>query len=104
MPGAQTLTLALAAGNLNVPDTRARLRRPKEDDQWSHGIKIGFKLSVAVAACALTFGISSATAKGPGPCSVCEVQCIAFEASGTDLSICARNYMHCLRLNGCIFP
>lgn len=104
VPGAQTLTLTLVPGNLNVPSTRARLRMPKEGDQRSHGMKIGFKLSVAVAACALTFGISSATAKAPGPCSVCEVQYIACEASGTDLSICTRNYMQCLRLNGCIIP
>ncbi len=77
---------------------------PMEGDERSHGMKIGCKHSVAVAACALNFGISSATAKGPCPCFVCEVQYIACEASGTDLSICARNYMHCLRLNACIFP
>ncbi len=67
-------------------------------------MKIGFKLAVAVAACALTFGISSATAKSPGPCSYCEVQYVACETSGTDASICFRNYMQCLRTNGCIIP
>lgn len=77
---------------------------PKEGDQRSYGMKIGFKLSVAIAACALTFGISSATAKAPGPCTVCEVQYRACEALGADVSICIRNYTQCMRANGCIIP
>lgn len=65
-------------------------------------MKIGFKLSVAIAAAALTLGIGSAAAESR--CTPCYTAYQACLATGTSDDFCYPPFARCLRNSGCTVP
>lgn len=66
-------------------------------------MKIGLRLSVAIASIAFTLGMATATAQ-PYPCSICYTNYRACQAAGTSEGICFGTFSRCMRGAGCALP
>ena len=65
-------------------------------------MKIGFKLSVAIAAASLTLGMGSASAQSR--CTPCYTAYDACLAAGNGEKVCYPAFARCLRNSGCTIP